>query len=274
MVLVMALVTVGHENSAAIELFYEDRGAGTPVLLVHGYPLPSDAWEKQATALLQEGHRVITFDRRGHGRSSRPACGYDWDTLATDLNVLITTLDLQHAVLTGHSLGTGDVMRYLRLYGSKRISRAVLIAPIGPGPSMTGTFEPEWFDHMPPRDRFSELSNVLSDYYNTDVLLGNRVSLEVIRRSWDVSAATTPLLGGSLAMALQADFRSDVQAIDVPVLLLFAAADRIVPSRNLEQREFERLAMCKCVVIADAPHGLLWTHAGEVNAALLEFIDG
>jgi non-heme chloroperoxidase len=274
MVLRMALVTVGRENSAAIELFYEDRGSGAPVLLVHGYPLPSDAWERQATALIEEGHRVITFDRRGHGKSSRPSGGYDWDTLARDVNVLMTTLDLEQAVMAGHSHGTGDVMRYLRLFGSRCISRVALIAPLSPAPQFIGSVNGEAADDARFADRFADLATLLDDYYNVDVSLGSRVSREVLRRSWDISAAASPLLARSLSTALLEDFRPDIENIDVPVLLLFAADDRIIPPLEVSRRAFDRLALCKSVTIAGAPHGLLWTHAAEVNAALLEFIDG
>ena len=114
----MPAVTVGQENSADIEIYYEDHGAGQPVVLIHGYPLSGRAWDKQVPALLEAGYRVITYDRRGFGQSSQPASGYDYDTFAADLNALLDHLDLRDAVLAGHSMGTGEVTRYLSRYGS------------------------------------------------------------------------------------------------------------------------------------------------------------
>ena len=268
----MARVTVGHENSAPVELFYEDRGTGAPIVFVHGYPLASDSWERQVTVFLNEGHRVISYDRRGSRRSSQPSCGYDWDTLACDLNVLMTTLDLRQAVLVGHSVGTGDIMRYLRLYGSSRVNRVVLIAPLGPDPrpeakGVTG--------HAAGGDRYAYLSGVVHAYYGIGAHLESRVSSEVVRHGVDVSVAGSAVLASPMPSALLTDFRPDLGTIDVPLLAIFGAADRIIPFREEARRQFEILSTSKTtVVIANAPHGLLWTHADEVNAALLEFIDG
>jgi non-heme chloroperoxidase len=265
----MATLTVGRENSTAVELFYQDRGAGAPVVLVHGYPLAGESWEKQIPVLLEEGHRVITYDRRGSGRSSRPASGYDWDTLASDLNVLMTTLDLHQAAIVGHSVGTGDVMRYLSTYGSKRVSRAALIAPLATRPIEARRQKPIG---VAPADRYAELSQVIDQYYNVDAFLGSRVSPEVIRYSWDAGVAAAPEVAAHFSAALQSDFRRDLELIDVPVLTVTAGADRII-SADPGQFDFGRLPMLKSVVISSAPHGLLWTHADEVNAALLGFID-
>jgi non-heme chloroperoxidase len=272
----MAFVTVGHENSTAIDLFYEDRGAGAPVVLVHGYPLASGSWERQVTALVEEGHRVITYDRRGSGRSSQPAYGYDWDTLANDLSVLMTTLDLRQTVIAGHSVGTGDVMRYLRKFGSQRVTRAALVAPLGPGPqsaptaySLIGNEQREGFE-----DRFADLADIVTDYYNSDSLLDGRVSADVVRHSWNVSASGAPQILSLFPAALATDFRADLDAIDVPLLVVIAGDDRLLPRLDADRRAFFTVAMSETVVIPKAPHGLLWTHGREVNAALLEFVDG
>src|SRR5215813_1465357 len=128
----MATVTVGQENNTEIEIYYEDHGAGRPVVLIHGYPLSGRAWDKQVPVLLDAGHRVITYDRRGWGDSSQPATGYDYDTFASDLKTLIDELDLHDVTLVGHSMGTGEVTRYLGTYGSDRIGRGVLVSPIPP----------------------------------------------------------------------------------------------------------------------------------------------
>jgi non-heme chloroperoxidase len=128
----MPNVTVGRENNTGIEIYYEDHGAGQPVVLIHGYPLSGRGWDKQVPALLAAGYRVITYDRRGFGKSSQPATGYDYDTFAADLNTLLEHLDLHDAVLVGHSMGTGEVTRYLGRYGSARVAKGVLVAPIPP----------------------------------------------------------------------------------------------------------------------------------------------
>src|SRR5215470_5942235 len=128
----MPFISVGTENSGAIELHYEDHGIGTPVVLIHGYPLSGRAWDKQVPVLLGDGHRVITYDRRGFGKSSQPTTGYDYDTFANDLHMLLEALDLREVTLVGHSMGTGEVTRYLGRFGSARVARGVLVSPIPP----------------------------------------------------------------------------------------------------------------------------------------------
>jgi non-heme chloroperoxidase len=265
----MATVTVGRENSTAVELFYQDRGVGAPVVLVHGYPLAGDSWERQVSALLAEGHRVITYDRRGSGSSSRPSRGYDWDTLASDLNVLMTTLDLHQAAIAGHSLGTGDVMRYLSAYGSKRLSRAVLIAPL---PLNLVAAQPANQIGADMTDRYADLSRVVDNYYNVDTFLGTRVSPEVVRHSWDAGIAASPEIAAHFQAASRSNFRAELELIDIPVLVISAGSDRLLPGGN-SGRDYGRAPMLKSITIPNAPHGLLWTHADEVNAALLSFID-
>src|SRR5215469_17130371 len=128
----MASVAVGQENNTDIEIYYEDHGAGQPVVLIHGYPLSSRAWDRQLPVLLDAGHRVITYDRRGFGQSSQPVAGYDYDTFCADLAALLEHLDLREAVLVGHSMGTGEVTRYLGTRGSARVAKGVLVSPIPP----------------------------------------------------------------------------------------------------------------------------------------------
>src|SRR5512145_2144539 len=128
----MATITVGKENSTPIELYYEDLGSGSPVVLIHGWPLSGASWEKQTAALLAAGYRVITYDRRGFGRSSKPSVGYHYDSLASDLNVLLTELDLNDVALVGFSMGSGEVMRYIGKYGTKRVRKAAVIGTLGP----------------------------------------------------------------------------------------------------------------------------------------------
>jgi len=128
----MAYLTVGTENSTDIDLYYEDHGTGRAVVLIHGYPLDGSSWEKQTAALLDAGYRVITYDRRGFGRSSRPTEGYDFDTFAADLKAVLDDLNLFDAVLVGFSMGTGEVARYLGNYGSERVAKAVFLGSLEP----------------------------------------------------------------------------------------------------------------------------------------------
>ena len=128
----MAYLSVGEENSGSVDLYYKDHGSGPPIVLIHGYPLSSRAWDKQVPALVAAGHRVVTYDRRGFGKSSQPITGYDYDTLAADLHSLMEALGLEATTLVGHSMGTGEVVRYLGTYGSARVAKAALVAPIPP----------------------------------------------------------------------------------------------------------------------------------------------
>ncbi len=128
----MATITVGTENSAPIELYYEDHGTGQPVVLFHGYPLNGDSWELQARELIAAGFRVITYDRRGFGRSSKVGFGYDYDTFAADLNTLLETLDLRAVILVGFSMGTGELARYVKTYGHERVAKLAFLASLEP----------------------------------------------------------------------------------------------------------------------------------------------
>src|ERR1051325_44608 len=128
----MSTITVGKENGTPIDLYYEDHGSGSPVVLIHGWPLSGASWEKQTAALLAAGHRVITYDRRGFGRSSKPSVGYDYDTFAADLDAVLSALNLTDGSLVGFSMGTGEVIRYIGKHGTKRVRKAVLIGTLGP----------------------------------------------------------------------------------------------------------------------------------------------
>ena len=276
----MPYVTVGQENSAPIELHYEDHGAGRPVVLIHGFPLSGRSWEKQVPALLAAGHRVVAYDRRGFGTSSQPTVGYDYDTFAADLNALMTALDLREATLVGFSMGTGEVARYLGTYGSERVAQAAFLASIPP-------FLPKTADHPNgvdqsvfegikaaiQQDRLAYLSDFYDAFYNLDENLGGRISDEVVRDSWNVAAGASPV--GTLACVdtWLTDFRGDLPKVDVPALVLHGDADRILPiSATGGPILAEAIPGSTLVVVEGAPHGLLWTHADEVNRALLDFV--
>lgn len=282
----MPFVTVGKENSGNIELYYEDLGSGQPVVLIHGFPLNAQSWEKQTAALLNAGYRVIAYDRRGFGDSTKTSVGYDYDTFAADLNTLITELDLRDAVLVGFSMGSGEVTRYLSKYGSERVSRAVLMGPLQPFLLKTDD-NPEGvdqsiFDDIKKniiKDRPSFFTAFFQNFFNTDQLSGGifgepRITDEAVKMSFNVAVKASPT--GTLACVdtWLTDFRQDLPKIDVPVLIIHGDADRILPFDSTAKRipDFLTGAGSRLVVIKNGPHAIGWTHSEEVNAALLEFL--
>ncbi len=275
----MPTITVGKENSGNIDLYYEDHGSGNPVILVHGWPLSGAAWEKQVPVLLEAGHRVITYDRRGFGESSKPTTGYDYDTFAADLNKLVTTLNLQDAALVGFSMGGGEVARYLGTYGSKRVSKAVFIASIPPFLLKTAD-NPEGVDGGVfegikkgiVADRLAFLSQFLSNFYNLDVLGGKLISDQAVQLSWNIGAGASPTGTLDCVSAWLSDFRNDLKKIDVPTLVIHGDSDRILPLSATGKRTPEFVKGSKLVVVEGGPHGLTWTHAEKVNRALLDFL--
>jgi non-heme chloroperoxidase len=272
-------ITVGEENSAPIDLYYEDHGSGAPVVLIHGWPLAGSSWEKQSTALMDAGYRVITYDRRGFGRSSRPMWGYEYDTLARDLDMLISALDLRDATLVGFSMGTGEATRYLGRYGSARVRKAAIIACLPPfllktDENPTGVDQGVFDQFMMSisRDRFAFLTMFLHDFYNYDVLHGSRVSDEVMRFSWNVAADSSPKALADCVPAWLTDFRGDIPQIDVPTLIIHGDADRILPYESTAVPLSNTMQNSSLVTIEGGPHGIIWTHADQVNTALLDFI--
>jgi non-heme chloroperoxidase len=275
----MPVVTVGTENSGPIDLYYNDYGSGTPVVLIHGYPLSGRAWDKQVPALLAAGHRVITYDRRGSGGSSQPATGYDWDTFAADLAALIDKLDLSDVTLVGPSMGTGEVTRYLSTYGSAKIDRAVLIGPIPPylsqAPDNPDGVPANLFDgfrQSAAADAPAWLKGFLDLFYNIDQFGGNRVSDEAYRASFNVAVGMSAISAVASVTTWQADFRSDLPKIDVPVLVIQGDADRVLPFDKTGKRLPGLIADMDLVVIEGGPHAIPWTHADQVNRALLGFL--
>ena len=275
----MPYIWVGEENTTDVELYYEDHGVGRPVVLIHGYPLDGRSWEKQATDLVAAGHRVITYDRRGFGRSSQPTTGYDFDTFAADLDMLITALDLGDAVLTGFGMGTGEVARYLSTYGSQRVDRAVFIASLLPfllkTPATPHGVELTAFDCIIAGvrwDRYAYFASFFADYYNSDENLGPRLSAEVLHASWHVAVGASASASAAAVPTLITDFRDDIPHIDVPTLIVHGTADRMVPIDATGRSFRAMLPTAEYVEIDGAPHGLLWTHADEVKQALLDFL--
>ncbi|MGW0876102.1 alpha/beta fold hydrolase [Streptomyces sp. NPDC002740] len=276
----MGRIKVGTENSTDIEVHYEDKGSGRPVVLIHGYPLDGNSWEGQTSALLDAGYRVVTYDRRGFGRSSQPSTGYDYDTFAADLNTVLETLDLREAVLVGFSMGTGEVARYLATYGSARISKAVFLASLEPFLEVTddnpdGAAPLSFFQGVSDavkKDRYAFFTGFYNDFFNLDENLGTRISEEAVRNAWNVAAGSGAIASAAAPLTWPTDFRADIPKIDVPALIVHGTADRTLPIDATGRRFAKALPTAQYTEIEGAPHGLLTTHTAEVNEVLLDFL--
>jgi non-heme chloroperoxidase len=275
----MPYVTVGRENSAAIEIYYEDHGSGQPVVLIHGYPLDGSSWEKQTAMLLDAGKRVITYDRRGFGKSSRPTDGHDYDTYAADLSSLLSALDVHDVVLVGFSMGTGEVARYISRYGSHRLAKAVFIASLEPFMLKTDEtpsgIPQEVFDGLlsaAKADRYAFFTSFFENFYNLDENLGNRISEEALRASWQLAANASAYSSVWAQPTWYTDFRADIDKIDVPSLIMHGTADRILPIDVTGRAFAKALPSATYIEVEGAPHGMLWTHGEEINKALLDFL--
>jgi non-heme chloroperoxidase len=275
----MPMVTVGRENSADIEIHYEDHGAGQPVVLIHGYPLSGRAWDKQVPALLDAGYRVITYDRRGFGASSQPTTGYDYDTFAADLAALLENLDLHDTVLVGHSMGTGEVTRYLSSYGAARVAKGVLVSPIPPFLLQTpdnpdgvpqGLFD--GFIQAAKADTPAWMKGFLDNFYNVQTLRGTLVSDQAYQASWNLAVTASATAAVACISTWATDFRADLPKIDVPVLVIQGDADQVLPIDKTGRRLPALLHDGALVVIEGGPHAIPWTHADQVNTALLGFV--
>ena len=274
----MPTVTVGQENNADIDIHYEDHGTGQPVVLIHGYPLSGRAWDKQVPALLEDGHRVITYDRRGFGKSSQPAIGYDYDTFAADLNTLLEHLDLRDAVLVGHSMGTGEVTRYLGHYGPARVGKGVLIAPIPPfllqtddNPDGLPQSLFDGFMQAARDDTPAWMKGFLDNFYNIDKFRGTLVSDQAYQASWNLAVTASATAAVACIPTWETDFRADLPKIDVPMLVIQGDDDQVLPY-NTGKRLPGLIKDMQMVVIEGGPHAIAWTHADQVNSALLDFI--
>ena len=275
----MPTVIVGRENNTDIEIYYEDHGAGQPVVLIHGYPLSGRAWDKQVPVLMDAGCRVITYDRRGFGHSSQPTSGYDYDTFVADLNTLLEHLDLRDAVLAGHSMGTGEVTRYLGRYGSARVAKGVLVSPIPPYLLQT----PDNPDGVPQSlfDGFAQaargdtpawMKGFLDNFYNFDTLRGTLVSDQAYQASWNLAVTASATAAVACIRTWTTDFRDDLPNIDVPVLVIHGDADQVLPLDKTGKRLPGLINDLQLVVVEGGPHAIAWTHADHVNAALLDFL--
>lgn len=280
----MGFITVGSENSTPIDLYYEDHGSGQPVVLIHGYPLDGSSWERQTRALLEAGYRVITYDRRGFGQSSKVTTGYDYDTFAADLNEVLTSLDLADVILVGFSMGTGELARYVGRYGHERVAKLAFLASLEPflvqrDDNPTGVPQ-EVFDGIEAAaksDRFAWFTQFYQDFYNLSDTLGTRISQEAVTASWNTATRSAPVAAYAVVPTWIEDFRQDVAAVRAsgkPALILHGTADNILPIDSTGRPFRQALPDAEYIEVEGAPHGLLWTHADEVTEALLRFVRG
>ncbi|MBE1875682.1 alpha/beta fold hydrolase [Myceligenerans pegani] len=278
----MGYVNVGTENSTTTEIYYEDHGAGQPVVLIHGYPLDGNSWELQSRELIAAGYRVITYDRRGFGQSSKVGAGYDYDTFAADLDALLEALDLRDVILVGFSMGTGELARYVKNHGHERVAKLAFLASLEPfllaaDDNPTGVPQ-SVFDGIAAAaraDRYAWYTQFFSDFYNLDETLGSRISQEAVTASWNTATRSAPVAAYAVVPTWVEDFRDDVAAVRAsgkPALILHGTKDNILPIDATGRPFHEALPEAEYVEIEGAPHGLLWTHATEVNEALLRFV--
>jgi non-heme chloroperoxidase len=275
----MSTITVGQENSTPIELYYEDHGSGPVVLLLSGWPLDSRSWEPQVHDLLEAGNRVIVYDRRGFGKSSRPTVGYDFDTLAGDLDKLMTKLDLSEVTLIGFSLGTGELARYIGKYGTGRLKSCVFIESLAPS-FVKSEENPKGVDQAGVDatrqaildDRPAWLTGLLGDFLNLDDYLGKRVSEDTVRNNWNAGAEASPIATWACVLTWLDDFQEDIKRIDIPTLILHGTADRILSLEGQGRRLHAALPDAHYVEIEGGPHVMCVTHAKEVNRELLSFL--
>ena len=275
----MPVVRVGSQNGSGIDIYFEDHGSGPPVMLIHGYPLDGRSWERQERALLEAGYRVISYDRRGFGQSSKPTTGYDYDTLAADLAVLIDHLDLRDINLVGFSMGTGEVTRYLGSRGSARVRRAALLGALPPFLLKTDDnpqgVDGRVFDRIKAAlaaDRFAYLETFLNDSYNADVLGGTRISDQAWYAAFIAALAASAHATCACVDTWLTDFRPDLRRIDIPTLVIHGTDDRILPVTATAQRLPGFIDDIRMITIDHGPHNITWTHPDEVNTALLSFL--
>jgi pimeloyl-ACP methyl ester carboxylesterase len=276
----MAFIEVDRENDAPVELYYEDVGSGKPVVLIHGWPLSGRSWENQVPALVDAGYRVITYDRRGFGKSSQPFTGYDYDTLARDLNTLVEHLDLSDMTLVGFSMGGGEVARYIGTYGTDRVAKAVLAAAVPPylykaDDNPDGGLDDATiaeFEKGVKSDRPAFFEDFSGNFFSTEQggLLVSDANRQYHRDiAWFASPKGTL---DCIAAFGRTDFRDDLAKFDVPTLVIHGDSDGIVPFEVSGKRSVDAISDSSLTLIEGGPHGINATHADEFNKALLDFL--
>jgi non-heme chloroperoxidase len=275
----MTTLLVGTESKSPIELHYEDYGTGKPVVLIHGWPLSGRSWENQVPALVEAGHRVITYDRRGFGTSSQPWGGYDYDTFAADLNTLLTHLDLREVTLVGFSMGGGEVVRYLSTYGDERVSKAVLASAVPPFLYKSADHPEGALDDATinsflealTKDRLAFLDGFTTNFFSAAGEI--KVSQTQKEYARDIAAFASPKGTHDCIIAFgKTDFRDDLAKVKVPTLIIHGDSDAIVPFEASGKLSAKAIAGSELVVIKGGPHGINASHAKEFNEALVAFL--
>lgn len=267
-------------KSSSVNIFFEDLGSGKPVVLIHGWPVSHEMWEYQVTALVNAGYRCIAYDRRGFGQSDKPWTGYDYDTLASDLHQVITTLELNDVTLVGFSMGGGEVIRYLGKYGSSRVSKAILISSVVPLLLKTEDHEEgvprEIFDGIIAnihKDRPAFLTEFGKDFFSEGVL-NKPVSTEIQNWMHQLAVVASPKATADCVRSFsETDFRTDLSTVTLPVMIIHGDDDKTVPINATSEITSSLLPNAAYYRFEGAPHGLFITHKDELNQLLLNFID-
>lgn len=274
----MPFINVGQENSGDIELYYEDMGKGDPLVLIHGYPFSGLAWEKMVPFFLDKGFRVITYDRRGFGMSAKPASGYDFDTFAKDLNAIMVELELENVTLVGHSMGSGEVTRYISHYGADRVKCGVLVSPLQPfllktADNQTGVDQSvfDGFKEAIVKDRYAFITQFLKNFYNLGILTTN-MSEEKLRADFSLAASASPIAFLKSVDTWITDFRKDLPKLkNIPMLVIHGEKDQIIPI-DASAKLLPQLTGCELKVIEGGSHGLPWTHADMLSQMIFDFM--
>ena len=274
----MPFINVGQENSGSIELYYEDMGKGDPLVLIHGYPFSGLAWERMIPFFLDKGFRVITYDRRGFGKSAKPSIGYDFDTFAKDLNAIMVELELENVTLVGHSMGSGEVTRYISHYRTDRVKCGVLVSPLQPFLLKTADndmgVDKKVFDDMKAaivKDRYAFIPQFLKNFYNLGILNTN-MSEEKLRADFHLAVSCSPIAFLKSVDTWLTDFRKDLPKLkSVPILVIHGDKDQVIPI-NSSANLLPALTGCELKVIEGGSHGIPWTHADLLCQMIYEFI--
>lgn len=274
----MPYLVAGGNSEESVRIYYESHGKGRPVVLVAAWPLTGDEWEKQTRALVQAGFRVIQYDRRGFGRSDRPSSGYDLETLVDDLHQIFEELDLRDAVLVGHSMGGAEVARYLSTRSNGRVRQAIYVATVNPYLLKTSDnpegLEGSIFEGIKAAllaDRPATIAGALSGFYNEGKLPATVISKEKLHADFVAASQASPIATHDCVPVWLTDLRRDHESISVPTLVIHGTDDPGAPIEKTGART-ALYPNSTLVTIHGAPHGLNWTHADEVNRAIIEFI--